>query len=223
MLLQFELMTTQLKFASAHCGGNQVFSSILHHVLPNGKTLLRLGKLVGRSVGISSSPSDSTSSKPRSSTVDQAARLQTLTHWIALCGRYLYFAGSQLLLAVDDPAAGQSRGLSGECQGPIQQVSCGVPQGWSQSVVTCPDPVIEFILTKFIPRKFHGATMPKGAEDGAVDGALVSPAGQPALRYRSMVASRHGCIALSSLLKSDVFEVFSEILVATCEGPSHNH
>jgi hypothetical protein len=127
ILLQVGHITTQLKYATAHCGGTQVFSALLHHVSPNGKMIYRLGKLVERSVGMNSSPGDSSTSTSSSSTVDQATRLQTMTPWIALCGRYLYFAGSQLLLVIDEPAAGQARGLSEGCMGAIQQVSCGAP------------------------------------------------------------------------------------------------
>jgi hypothetical protein len=59
------------------------------------------------SVGMSSSPTISSSS----SSMDQATRVHAMVPWIALCGRYLYFAGSQLLLAMDDPAVARTQGL----------------------------------------------------------------------------------------------------------------
>lgn len=80
----------------------------------------KLGKMIERTVGIDSGPDGKNLSS--SSAEEQQVRVQTLLPWIHLSGRCLFFAGSQLLLAMEDPAAARAPGLSDRVQDVTQQV-----------------------------------------------------------------------------------------------------
>jgi hypothetical protein len=48
--------------------------------------------------------------------------VRTLQFWLHLCGRCLFFAGSQLLRTMEDPAAAAAPGLSGSSLTAIDEV-----------------------------------------------------------------------------------------------------
>jgi hypothetical protein len=120
LLLQFELITTQLKCA-ASCGSGSVFVGLLNHVTPTCQTVVRLAKLVSRTVGIDSG-CDTSNSVSSSSAEEQGVRVGALLPWIHLAGRCLFFAGSQLMLAMKDPAAAHARGLSADAVQGVNKV-----------------------------------------------------------------------------------------------------
>jgi hypothetical protein len=121
LLLQFALFTTQLKYATGSCGSTSVVSGLFHHVMPTCRAATAFGKLIERSVGLNSSSGSISGS---SSVEEQRERVQTMLPWIHLCGRSLFFAGGQLLLALDGPAAGlKSAGLSANAPQVMEQVS----------------------------------------------------------------------------------------------------
>ncbi len=76
--------------------------------------------MIERTVGIDSGPDGKNLSS--SSAEEQRVRVQTLLPWIHLSGHCLFFAGSQLLLAMEDPAAARAPGLSDRVQEVTQQV-----------------------------------------------------------------------------------------------------
>jgi hypothetical protein len=119
LMLQFALITTQLKYASASCGSSSVISGLLHHVMPTCQTLVAMGKLVERPLGVDS---DSGSSSSSSGVEQQRERVRMMQPWIHLCGRCLFFAGSQLLLTLEDPAAARAAGMSAKVTMVIEQV-----------------------------------------------------------------------------------------------------
>jgi hypothetical protein len=126
LLLQFALITTQLKYATGSCGSTSVVSGLFHHVMPTCRAVTALGKLIGRTAGLNSdgaSSSGHTSSGSRG-VEEHRERVQTMLPWIHLCGRCLFFAGGQLLMALDGPAAGlSSPGLSANAPQIMEQVS----------------------------------------------------------------------------------------------------
>ena len=94
-------------------------SGLLHHVLPTCRTVIELGRLIEVPLGIDSSGKSCVSS---SSVEEQRERVQALLPWIHLCGRSLYFAGRQLLMALEDPAAARAAGLNAQVPPVIEQV-----------------------------------------------------------------------------------------------------
>jgi hypothetical protein len=94
-------------------------SGLLHHVLPSCRTAIELGRLIEVPSGIDSSGKSCVSS---SSVEEQRERVQALLLWIHLCGRSLYFAGRQLLMALEDPAAARATGLNAQVPPVIEQV-----------------------------------------------------------------------------------------------------
>jgi hypothetical protein len=54
---------------------------------------------------------------------EQRVRVRTMLPWVHLCGRTLFFAGSQLLLAMEDPAAAMVAGLNASAVNAMEQVS----------------------------------------------------------------------------------------------------
>jgi hypothetical protein len=120
LLLQFALITTQLKYASGGRCSTSVVSGLLHYAMPTCQTLVATGKLVERPLGIDS---DSGSSSVSSSSVEQQReRVRAMVPWIHLAGRCLFFAGCQLLLVLEDPAAARAAGRNAKVTVVMEQV-----------------------------------------------------------------------------------------------------
>lgn len=120
LLLQFALITTQLKYASGGRCSTSVVSGLLHYAMPTCQTLVAMGKLIERPLGIDS---DSGSSSVSSSSVEQQReRVRAMVPWIHLAGRCLFFAGSQLLLVLEDPAAARAAGMNAKVTVVMEQV-----------------------------------------------------------------------------------------------------
>jgi hypothetical protein len=112
LLLQFALIMTQLKWATSSNGSISVFTCLFHQVSPACWAVVRLSKLIERSVGLNSDIwADSKPPTGSSSVQQQRERVQMMLPWIHLTGRCLFFAGSQLLLALQDSTAAQAPGL----------------------------------------------------------------------------------------------------------------
>jgi hypothetical protein len=141
-LLQFGLITTQLKYATGSYDRMEVFTGLLHHVLLAARAVVAIAKLIEGSVGINSDlPDNGVSSSISSSGVsvnsnlpnnvsssssveEQGVRVRAMLPWIHLTGRCLFFAGSQLLLAMEDPAAARAPSVDATAFGRMQEVSC---------------------------------------------------------------------------------------------------
>jgi hypothetical protein len=136
LLLQFGLITTQLKYAASSFRSINGVSGFFHDVYPIAVTLARLSNCLWCSVGmdsagdgssgstISSSSSGITNSSTSSSSdVDQQVRVRMMAPWIHLCGRYLFVGGSLLLLALEEPAPATALGMGGDCLGLTEEVS----------------------------------------------------------------------------------------------------
>jgi hypothetical protein len=135
LLLQFGLITTQLKYAASSFRSTNGVSGLFHDVYPIAVTLARLSNCLWCSVGmdstgdgssgstISSSSSGITNSSSSSSDVDQQVRVRMMAPWIHLCGRYLFVGGSLLLLALEEPAPATALGMGGDCLGLTEEVS----------------------------------------------------------------------------------------------------
>jgi hypothetical protein len=99
---------------------------MLHHVMPTCRTVIALGKLIEPYVGLDS---DNDADRVSCSSVEeQGLRVRTMQPWIHLAGRSLFFAGSQLLLVLDDPAAARAAGMKAQVIDMMQQVSGLFPE-----------------------------------------------------------------------------------------------
>lgn len=119
LLLQHGLIMTQLKHASISCGGTSVFSGLFHHLVPTVRALVRLTSHIDHRFNSSSGSSSS------GGVEKQRVQLQTLLPWVHLCGRCMFFAGSQLLRVMEEPAATEAPGLRDGCPIAVQQVKQG--------------------------------------------------------------------------------------------------
>jgi hypothetical protein len=124
LLLQFGLITTQLKYAASSCRITSVISGLLHDVYPIALTLARLSKCLWCSVGMDSAGGGSSGTTCSSSSdEEQQVRVRMMAPWIHLCGRYLFVGGSQLLLALEEPAPATAPGMDGDSLGLTEEVS----------------------------------------------------------------------------------------------------
>jgi hypothetical protein len=98
LLLQHSLIISQMKFTSANNVSASLFAGLFQNVTQSCHAARALALLVEESVGVNSSGSGSSSASSND-------RVEVLAPWIALAGRCLYFAGSQLLLVTQDAAA----------------------------------------------------------------------------------------------------------------------
>jgi hypothetical protein len=82
LLMQFGLITTQLKYACGNCGSTSVVSGMLHHVMPTCRTVIALGKLIEPYVGLDS---DNDADRVSCSSVEELGlRVRTMQPWIHL-------------------------------------------------------------------------------------------------------------------------------------------
>jgi hypothetical protein len=130
LLLQHGLITTQLKHASISCCGTSVFSGLFHHLVPTARTLLRLASHIDHRVD---SSCDSSSSRVAE---EQRVRAQTLLPWVHLGGRCMFFAGSQLLRVMEEPAAAEAPGLRDGCPIAVQKVRQSPHCSWLHAIHT---------------------------------------------------------------------------------------
>lgn len=105
LLLQFGLTLTTLKYCGSNCGDTAVFYGLLHHVGPTLLATVMLGGIAQCTLGLESVSS--------SSVEEQSVRVQAMQSWIHLCGRSMFTAGRQLLLALEEPAAVAASMLDG--------------------------------------------------------------------------------------------------------------
>jgi hypothetical protein len=127
LLLQFALITTQLKYAAAGAGRASFFTNLFYHVMPVSRAVAGLGNLIQRTVGLNTQHSDAGSSSVRSSSgssgvEEQRERVRVMLPWIHLCGRCLFCAGSQLLLAMENGGASTVSWLNASTVKTMEQV-----------------------------------------------------------------------------------------------------
>jgi hypothetical protein len=139
LLLQFGLITTQLKYATSSVDGSNVISALIQHVGPSCKSAVKLSKLIEAAVNMDSNDaigvagtnisingSSLANSKGEDDVNNAPDRLKLLTPWLALAGRCLYFAGAQLLVAMESNAAAAPPNLTAAALDVVQDVLAAV-------------------------------------------------------------------------------------------------
>jgi hypothetical protein len=137
LLLQFGLITTQLKFASGSGNGVNTISALNTHVGPTARAVAKLSKLMEAAVGMDSKEaigglgsSGSSSSRVEENSEDAdgqtSNRVEQMAPWLALAGCCLYFGGSQLLVLMESAAATAAPNLTGAALDVMQQVLLGL-------------------------------------------------------------------------------------------------
>jgi hypothetical protein len=89
----------------------------------NGVSSSNSSSDAGMNSNLPKSVSSSSGGVSSSSFEEQGERVRVMLPWIHLCGRCLFFAGSQLLLAMEDPAAARAPSVDATAFERMQQVS----------------------------------------------------------------------------------------------------